>query len=378
MISDKKGVLANQQIKWLIQNGHIRCANTIEPEQIQPASIDLRLGKRAWRVPASFLLSKGGTVQDKLDEYAIDYFQFSIENGAFLEARKTYVFELQESLALPEHIKARSNPKSSTGRVDTFARLISDHCTNFDNIPAGYQGKLYLLVHPMSFDLKIREGLSLNQLRFSTIGNSHRLNTEELIREFNEHQLLFDKEGNSLSVNDVIIDDGGLFLSLDLSDDIIGYRSKKNAKPIDLSKIAYHEIHEYWEPINRPPNGKLILDPDFFYILKSKEKIRIPTNFACEMVDFHSGIGEFRSHYAGFFDPGFGYGISGEISGSHAVLEVRMRDSPMEVIDGQIFVKMVFERMQETPTIAYGVHVKSNYQNQGLKLGKHFCEKRNP
>ncbi len=373
MISDKKGVLASQQIDWLIKNGHVRAASQIDASQVQPSSLDLRLGKRAWRVPASFLLSKGGTVQEKLDEYAQDYFHFSIENGAFLEARKTYVFELQESLALPENIKARSNPKSSTGRVDTFARLISDHCTNFDNIPPGYKGRLYLLVFPMSFDLKVKAGLCLNQVRFSTAGNGHRLSTEDLIEEFARHQLLFDKEGKPLPVNDVIIEDGGLFLTLDLSDDDVGYRSKKNAKPVDMAKVGAHVAHEYWEPVKRPQNGKLILDPDFFYILKSKEKVRIPTGFACEMVDFHSGIGEFRSHYAGFFDPGFGYGMSGEISGSHAVLEVRMRDSPMEVIDGQIFVKMVFERMQETPRIAYGVHIKSNYQNQGLKLGKHFC-----
>jgi len=372
-MSDQKGVLASQQIDWLIKNGHIRAANQIDISQVQPSSLDLRLGKRAWRVPASFLLSKGGTVQDKLDEYAQDYFHFSIENGAFLEAKKTYVFELQESLALPESIKARSNPKSSTGRVDTFARLISDHCTNFDNIPPGYKGKLYLLVFPMSFDLKVKEGLCLNQIRFSTAGNGHRLATEDLIGEFARHHLLFGKEGKPLSVNDVIIEDGGLFLTLDLSDETVGYRSKKNAKPIDMARVGVHAVHEYWEPVKRPANGKLILDPDFFYILKSKEKVRIPTNFACEMVDFHSGVGEFRSHYAGFFDPGFGYGMSGEINGSHAVLEVRMRDSPMEVIDGQIFVKMVFEHMQETPHIAYGVHVQSNYQNQGLKLGKHFC-----
>lgn len=373
MISNQKGVLASQQIDWFIKNGHICAENQIDQSQIQPSSLDLRLGKRAWRVPASFLLPKGETVQEKLDEYSQDYFHFSIENSAFLEAKKTYVFELQESLALPEHIKARSNPKSSTGRVDTFARLISDHCTNFDNIPPGYKGKLYLLVFPMSFDLKVKEGICLNQIRFSTLGNGHRLATEELAEEFARHQLLFDKTGKPLSMSNVIIEDGGLFLTLDLADDIVGYRSKKNAKPIDMMKVGVHAVQDYWEPVKRPTNDKLILDPDFFYILKSKEKVRIPTHFACEMVDFHSGIGEFRSHYAGFFDPGFGYGASGEINGSHAVLEVRMRDSPMEVVDGQIFVKMVFERMLEIPHIAYGVHVQSNYQNQGLKLGKHFC-----
>jgi len=364
------GVLSSEQIKELIRQGCIQPAS-IPNENIQPSSVDLRLGKGGYRVPASFLLSKGGSVQDKLDGYAGDYYRFNIEKGAFLEAKKTYVFQLEESLSLPSTLKARSNPKSSTGRIDTFARLITDDCTNFDNVAPGYKGGLYLIVYPMSFDIKVRSGITLNQIRFSTTGNKHRLHLEELQKVYTEEQLLYSKEGTPIPLNEAIVEEDGLFLTVDLEDDVVGYRSKKNAKPIDLAKHT-HKIEEYWEPIKRPTNGRLILDPDYFYILKSKEKIRIPMNYACEMVDFHSGIGEFRSHYAGFFDPGFGYGKEGEIKGSHAVLELRMRDSPMELVDGQIVVKMVFERMSMPPAIAYGVDMKSNYQNQSLRLSKHF------
>jgi len=367
------GILSSEQIMELIAKGHIISGSPIPESNIQPSSVDLRLGSFGYRVPASFLLSKGGSVQEKLEEYAADYYRFKIEKGAFLEARKTYVFELEEGLNLPPNLKARSNPKSSTGRIDTFARVITDNCTNFDNVAPGYKGKLYLIVYPMSFDLKVKAGVSLNQIRFSTIGSSHRLDTEELRQAYIKEQLLYGKDDRPIDVKDALIEEDGLFLTVDLEDDVVGYRSKKNARPIDLTKTNHH-VDEYWEPIRRPKDGRLILDPDFFYILKSKEKIRIPMGYACEMVDFHSGIGEFRSHYAGFFDPGFGYGKNGEIKGSHAVLELRMRDSPMELVDGQIVVKMVFEHMSKIPSIAYGVDMKSSYQNQSLRLSKHFID----
>ena len=225
----------------------------------------------------------------------------------------------------------------------------------------------------MSFDLKVQEGICLNQIRFSTTDQAYKLHNQDLLALHGQTPLLFDKQDNPLAPT--LIREDGVFLTIDLSEDIVGYRSKKNAMPIDMTNIGGHLIEDYWDPIRKPKKGRLILDPDFFYILKSKEKIAIPTHMACEMVDFHSGIGEFRSHYAGFFDPGFGFGKNGEIKGSHAVLEVRMRDTPMEIEDGQIVVKMVFEQMLEIPDVAYGVEKKSNYQNQGLKLGKHFVEK---
>ena len=369
--SHESGVLSYQRLKQMIAQGYVSTEQPIREDQIQPSSIDLRLGKYGYRVPASFLLSNGGKVAERLAEHEQHYYKFSIEKEAFLEAKKTYVFELQESLALPSFLKGRANPKSSTGRVDTFTRLITDRCQNFDTVAPGYHGKLYLIVFPMSFDLKVKEGLCLNQLRFTTTDRKFRLTNDELHDLHRQTPLLFDYQGNPLSSSSFIFEDG-IFFSLDLSGETIGFRSKKNAKPIDLTKIAGHPADEYWEPIKKPTSGKLILDPDFFYILRSKERVAIPTAFACEMVDFHSGIGEFRSHYAGFFDPGFGFGKKGEIKGTPAVLEVRMRDMPMEVEDGQLFVKMVFERMLEIPEIAYGVEKPSHYQSQGLKLAKYF------
>lgn len=366
------GVFSYQHIKKMIEDGHLSADSPIMDGQIQPSSCDLRLGSVGYRVPASFLLSKGGTVQEKLENFAKDYYRFSIKKDAFLETRKTYVFELQEQLALPTGVKARCNPKSSTGRIDTFTRVITDSCKNFDNIADGYHGKLYLLVYPMSFDLIVKEGISLCQIRFFE-GSGYRLNEEELREAYSAHSLLFDKQNSPLPISSAILDEDGLFLTVDFDDDLVGYRSKKNSKPINTSKKWHYAANEFWEPIHRPPHGKLILDPDFFYILKSKEKIRIPRCFASEMVEFHSGIGEFRSHYAGFFDPGFGYGREGEVTGCHAVLEVRMRDTPMEVIDGQIFVKMVFEKMLDIPQIAYGDN-QSHYANQALALSKHFVK----
>ncbi|MBI1970352.1 2'-deoxycytidine 5'-triphosphate deaminase [Candidatus Woesearchaeota archaeon] len=366
------GVLSSQHIRDMIAKQQLFSPTPIQQEQIQPSSCDLRLGAVAYRVPASFLLSKGGAVQEKLDQFAKDYYKFSLKHEAFLEARKTYVFELQEQLALPPGMKARCNPKSSTGRIDTFTRVITDHCKNFDNISDGYHGKLYLVVYPMSFDLIVKEGISLCQIRFFQ-GSGFRLQEKHLRDEYTKHQLLYDKRDAPLPIGQALIDEDGLFLTVDFDEDIIGYRSKKNSKPINTTKKGHYDAKEFWDPILRPMNKKLILDPDFFYILKSKEKIRIPTTLAAEMVEFHSGIGEFRSHYAGFFDPGFGYGRQGEISGSHAVLEVRMRDMPMEIIDGQIFVKMVFEQMLDIPDKVYGEE-GSHYQNQALRLSKHFMQ----
>ncbi|MBI2147593.1 2'-deoxycytidine 5'-triphosphate deaminase [Candidatus Woesearchaeota archaeon] len=366
------GVFSSQHIQGMIEQGQITAENPILPDQVQPSSFDLRLGNVGYRVPASFLLSKGGRVQEKLEQFAKDYYKFSLKNDAFLEARKTYVFELQERIALPPGVKARCNPKSSTGRIDTFARVITDNCTNFDNVTDGYQGKLYLMVYPMSFDLIVKEGVTLSQIRFFQ-GTGYRLTAQQMREAYQQYQLLYDKNGHPLLPSQAILEEDGLFLTVDFDDDIVGYRSKKNSKPINTAKKGYYAVNEFWEPITRPPSKKLILDPDFFYILKSKEKVRIPTSLASEMVEFHSGIGEFRSHYAGFFDPGFGYGKDGEIKGSHAVLEVRMRDTPMEIIDGQIFVKMVFERMMDIPSISYG-EGSSHYQNQSLKLSKHFVQ----
>ncbi|MEK6874922.1 MAG: 2'-deoxycytidine 5'-triphosphate deaminase [Nanoarchaeota archaeon] len=366
-----RGILPSQQIKKLLENNIIH-APALTQTSIQPSSLDLRLGKKGYRVPAAFLTMNGTSVQERLDEFEKLYYTLDLSKPTFLEARKAYVFELQESIHFPFSMQAKSNPKSSTGRVDTFARLIADGTQNFDIIPAGYSGKLYLLVFPISFDLVIEEGIALNQIRIQAHG-SKMLNTQELFEMNQKYQILFDKDGKPIPLNDHFIHSNGLHLSIDLSDPIVGYKSKKNAPPINLAKMYHYEISDYWDPIKRPANKRLILDPDFFYILKSKELIRIPTAYAAEIIDFHSGIGEFRSHYAGFFDPGFGYGKKGELKGAVTVFEARCRDTPMEVEDGQVFCKFVFEKMSEIPEIAYGVEIKSNYQSQNsVRLAKQF------
>ncbi|MEK6961214.1 MAG: 2'-deoxycytidine 5'-triphosphate deaminase [Nanoarchaeota archaeon] len=367
-----QGVLPSQQLKALVESGVIMSPLPLSDTSIQPASMDLRLGKKGWRVPAAFLNTSNMNISERLAEYENTYYTLDLSKPAFLEARKTYVFEVMESINFPKHIRARSNPKSSTGRADTFARLIADGSKNFDIIPDGYRGKLYVLVFPISFDLIVKEGLALNQIRLQAY-DPPKLTTSQIEGIYDKYQMMFYKDGTPIPRECAHIHDGGLFLTIDLSETIVGYKSKKNCPPLDLTKVGCHDVPDYWEPVRRPNNGRLILDPDFFYILKSKELIRIPTSHAAEIIDFHSGIGEFRSHYAGFYDPGFGYGKSGEIKGAATVFEARVRDTPMEVEDGQTFCKIVFEKMSAIPEIAYGVDIKSNYQGQtGVRLGKHF------
>ncbi|MBI4448976.1 2'-deoxycytidine 5'-triphosphate deaminase [Candidatus Woesearchaeota archaeon] len=366
-----RGILPSQYIRELLNTGVIRSSAPLNDTSIQPSSIDLRLGKKGWRVPAAFMTRNGTRIADRLAEFENTYYTLDLTKPTFLEARKMYVFELQEEVTFPKHIRARSNPKSSTGRADTFARLIVDGSRNFDFIPDGYSGKLYLLVYPISFDIIVKEGLALNQIRMHS-HNPPKLSTEQLFAIYERHQILYDKEGRPIPPSEHIVHDGGLHLSIDLSEPIVGYKSRKNSPPLNLLRSGHHEVHDYWEPIKRPSTGRLILDPEHFYIFKSKELIRIPTPYAAEVIDFHSGIGEFRSHYAGFFDPGFGYGKHGELKGAAAVFEARVRDTPMEVEDGQLFCKFTFEKMAAVPEIAYGVDIKSHYQGQGLRLGKHF------
>jgi len=365
------GVLPSQTIRKFISKGLIKSKTKIHPSQIQPATLDVRVGENVWRVPASFLLEKGRTMKEKLEEFNSGSYRLDISKKTFLESGKTYVIELQEELNLPKNVGARSNPKSSTGRLDVFVRLLTENGESFEQVPYGYKGKLYLTIYSMSFDLIIIKGVALNQLRFY-MGENFVLSTNELKLLYQHEALLFDKKENPIMLYDTNLKEDGIFLTIDLDEDIIGYRAKKNAQPIDLTKKRYYDKEHFWEPILKPQNRSLILDPHYFYIFKSKEKIRIPLGYSCEMVPFHSGIGEFRSHYAGFFDPGFGYG-RGEIKGSHAVLEIRMRDVPMEVFDGQIIVKMIFERNIEEPDVVYGdSKLKTNYQGQSLRLGKHF------
>ncbi|MBE9529100.1 MAG: 2'-deoxycytidine 5'-triphosphate deaminase [Proteobacteria bacterium] len=371
------GVYSLQQIKDAIDKGALRTnSEPIAEAQIQPASIDLRLGPKAYRLVSSFL-PEGHTVMEKLrseDLYGTDLvmYETDISNGGILEKGHVYLIPLMEELALPEGVSGRANPKSTTGRLDVFARVLTDYSPRFDDIATGYKGGLYLEVMPRSYTIKVHEGLSLVQLRL--MKGDCRLSDSQLKTLNNDHRLLFDGDDH-IETRDINISDG-LFMSVDLEGDdatgIIGYKSRKNSHVVDLSKKDFYEINDFWEPMIRTEKGTIILEPEEFYILSSKERVRVPPSYAAEMAAYEAGSGELRTHYAGFFDPGFGYGPKGEVLGTKAVLEVRAHDVPFMIADGQTFCKLTFEKMFEVPEEVYGPKIGSSYQFQTITLSKQF------
>ncbi|MBU2936950.1 MULTISPECIES: 2'-deoxycytidine 5'-triphosphate deaminase [Pacificibacter] len=353
------GVLADQAIQNMIENGAISAAPSVIPEQIQPASLDLRLGNRAWRVRASFLAGAGNSVADRLSEFEMH--QIDLTDGAVLEKGCVYVVPLMESLDLPNTVQAVANAKSSTGRLDLLTRLITDEGVEFDRIAPGYTGPLFAEICPRSFSVLVRPGMRLNQIRF---------------RE--GQAVLSDPELHDLHMKSPLVDgeaviDQGLGFSVDLrplEGDLVGYRAKPHTGVIDLDNIGYYDPADYWEPIHTK-DGRIILDPGAFYILVSREAVHIPPEMAAEMAPYLAMVGEFRVHYAGFFDPGFGHENAGG-AGSRGVLEVRCHEAPFVLEHGQIVGRLVYERMNEVPERLYGADLASNYQGQGLKLSKHF------
>ena len=362
-----RGVLPLQALEKMIATGGIRSRNPILPEQVQPSSIDLRLGSEAYRVRASFLAAGSATVTSKLEQYRLH--TLDLTRPAVLEKGCVYIVPLQEYLALPPDISGKANPKSSTGRLDIFTRLITDEGRQFEIVPAGYKGRLYAEVVPRTFSVVVREGERLSQLR---LFQGEYQPGDQLLRKLEREEALVylpdETRGDATIQN-------GLRLSVDLEgidgSQIIGYRARKHSPLVDLAKIQYYDPEEFWEPIHRNESRTLILDPEDFYILASREKVRIPAMYAAEMVPYDPTIGEFRIHYAGFFDPGFGYG-SGEIQGTRAVLEVRSHEVPFILEDGQVVASLVFEELLERPRVLYGEGIGSSYQRQGLKLSKHF------
>ena len=374
------GILPYQRLKRLIADRVIRADSPIEDRQIQPASLDLRLGAKAYRLLSSFLPERS-EIRSKLD--VLDFYQsdlvmyeMDLSGGAILEKGHVYLVPLLESLHLPKSLRAKANPKSTTGRLDVFTRVITDLNAGFDEIRAGYAGPLYLEIVPRSFAIKVKTGHSLNQLRLvhgpATVPDAdiralHK--TEPLLY----HNMI---EERPVPLRELRTD-RGLFLRVDLQgtdrgkDTVVGYRAKKNSHVIDLSKVGYYAALDFWDPIHRHRNDSLLLEPEEFYILASKERIRVPPGYAAEMVAYEAACGELRTHYAGFFDPGFGYG-QGEVKGTQVVLEVRPHDVPFLIHDGQTFFKVVYDRLLEPPTQVYGTAVGSSYQRQGLTLSKHF------
>jgi dCTP deaminase len=368
-LGTKTGVLPRQRIRALIRRRMIQAAADIEDSQLQPASLDLRLGTRAYRVPASFLPGKDKTVAQQLAELEVD--EINLEPGAVLEKGTVYVVELLEYLNLPESIAALANPKSSTGRLDVFTRLIADNSDVFDSVPGGYQGKIYTEISPCSFSIRVRRGSKLNQIRFRRRNPAQSETTKFTLPDRD----LLERHAQSALVDGDIAVRNGLILSVDLKGEnpsnFVGYRAQKYTGVIDVDQIAEYDPRDFWEQVHVRNYKKLILDPNQFYILASRERIHIPPDWAAEMVPIDPMMGEFRVHYAGFFDPGFGFTEDGR-PGSRAVLEVRSHEVPFILEDGQAIGRLVYEPLAEAPDILYGQTETSNYQGQGLKLSKHF------
>ncbi len=357
-----QGVYPARLIELLHRQGAILAERPFDTDQVQPASLDLRLGDVAYRVRSSFLPGPSHSVAERIE--ALKLHEIDLTKGAVLERGCVYLVPLQESLELPLQVSASANPKSSTGRLDVFTRVIGDRARGFDQMPAGYSGPLYLEVSPRTFPVLVRTGSRLSQMRFRSADN--RLTVAEHQALHASDTLVF---GNAVPVGE------GVALSIDLKgagrDGLIGFRSKRHTAVVDVDKKAALDVLDFWDPLVNRGREELILDPDEFYILVSDEAVHVPPTHAAEMVPFDPLVGEFRVHYAGFFDPGFGHSPAGG-TGSRAVLEVRSREVPFLLGHGQTIGRLIYERLAESPDRLYGSALGSNYQAQSLKLSKHF------
>ena len=365
----KAGVLPSQEIRELIRNGKIRSREEFSDDQIQPASIDLRLGDVAHRVRASFLPSKNSLIGPRIRELQLE--EIDLSQSALLRPHSVYIVPLLESLELPPDMSGKANPKSTTGRLDIFTRLMTESSETFEVVREGYSGDLYVEIVPRTFPIIVRAGTKLNQLRFFR-GNPQ-ADDEHLKRLARKGQLVFDENGDDRLEPNI---EGGLRLTVNLGGekgDLVAYKARRTGSPIDLAKVGAYEIAEFWEPLEgRTIEGGLVLDPGDFYLLGSKERVAVPPDHAAEMESYDPSIGEFTVHYAGFFDPGFGYGATGEIKGTKAVLEVRAHEVPIFLEDRQEVGRLMYHKMADRPDIVYGQDIGSSYQRQGLALSKQF------
>lgn len=364
------GVLPGQLLERAIRAGFIHAGRFNDPlDNVQPASLDLRLGETAVRIRCSFLPGKE-TVENKLKEYALAEFDLR-RGGAMLEVGHPYLIELKEQLQLPKGLQGRANPKSSTGRIDVFTRVITDHSERFDEIAPGYEGKLYLEVVPLSFPIRVHEDLTLNQLRLSM---GRPTLTDDEIREAHEREPLLYRDGKPVATKALRLSEG-LFLGLDLRGDEtsrVGYSARDHAPLLDLEQSGDLDPGPFWDPVFREGGDRVVLSPNRFYLLMSDEAVSVPPGLAAEMTAYDPTSGELRTHYAGFFDPGFGFDASGRFHGSRAALEVRAHDVPFMIEHGQAVCKLRFERMLEEPEILYGPSIGSSYQQQEETLSRYF------
>jgi len=361
------GILPSQQLQGLVEQGYITATPPIGEGQIQPSSIDLRLGSIAYEVSASFLPGNNATVEKKLREVKLR--EFDLSTPVLLEKGRVYIVPLQEELLLQENYSGNANPKSSIGRLGVFTRVITDYGEAFDVIPPAYKGKLYAEIVPLTFRVYVREGVTLNHLRVRR-GNPR--SSKKMLVDLHEQQPLLYSQDES-PVEPLILH--GVMLTVDLQgvdgSDVVGFRAKREAAPIDLSLVNHYEASDYWERIYRE-RGSIVLEPGDFYILTSKEKVSVPPHMAAEMLPFDPAVGEFRIHYAGFFDPGFGWNPEKTV-GNHAVLEVRSHEVRSLLEDGQVVGRLKYEYLREQPDKLYGSsQTGSSYRTQSLTLSKHF------
>lgn len=374
----KTGILPSQEIRELISNRKIEALPRIEDSQVQPASIDLRLGNVAYRVQASFLPSRTSTIKSKIDDLKLA--EVDLTRPALLERGAVFVIPVIEHFALPFDISGAANPKSTTGRLDIFTRLVTEggidadpEDLQFEQVPKGYRGPLYVEIISRTFPIILTAGAKLNQLRLVR-GKPPAASDNELGRFEQQEALIYFENGDAPAK---AVLRGGLRMSIDLQGNdessVVAYKAKRNCPAVDLSKAGAHDAALYWDAIPAPASKRLVLDPGDFYILASKERISVPSNWAAEMTQFDPSIGEFSVHYAGFFDPGFGYGAAGEIKGTKAVLEVRAHEVPILLEDRQVVGRLMYHKMASVPDKLYGQAIGSSYQQQGLALSKQFC-----
>ena len=369
METDKpQGILPRQEIKEMVNDGSVSSDFTISEQQFQPSSLDLRLGEEVYRVQSSFLPANR-TVKLRLDDLTI-HKQKLMDEQVYLEPGVVYIIPLMERLSLPQGVRARANPRSTTGRLDIFTRVITDRSDRFDDIEEGYKGPLYLEILSRSFPIRVIRGMSLSQVRF--IRGDSRCAASDY-----RDKGPFLYEGDEIVRSGKILSREGLFLRVDLSGvpgtNFVGYKARRNSRLIALDRLNHYRIPDFWEPVVKEKNGCIVLEKDEFYLLTSKEKVCIPPGYAAEMVAYEQSAGELRTHYAGFFDPGFGFSENGDVQGTVAVMEVRALDAPFMVEDGQRFCKLQLERMASEPDLVYGSkEAGSSYQFQGLTPSKHF------
>jgi dCTP deaminase len=361
------GIVPYQGLKDLIERGVIRASEPIADVQLQPASLDLRLGPVGYQVRASFLPTETSTVAGRVDQLKLA--ELDLTEPTILERGKVYIIPLMEELALPPGMIGKTNPKSTIGRLDAFTRLLTDYAGEFERVPRGYKGKLYVEVAPRAFSVIVHQGSRLNQLRIMR-GNPPPSDTA--LNALNDAETLVylgdDEPGQAVISR-------GLWISVNLlptdETEIVGYMARHGTPPVDLDLVGAYDVAEFWEPVRKPDRGEIILEPGDFYILASVERIRVPPTFAAEMVGYDPSVGEFRLHYAGFFDPGFGYGED-DVKGTRAVLEVRSHEVPFLMRHGQRVGRLIYERLTAVPDKIYGLSIGSSYQRQELALSKQF------